>query len=215
MSTHPTYEDLNDWIDGVAEPTQAQAITAHIASCDECNAIATSLRQLLNDSASLPKAMPVPAEIWEGVAAATVARRSNMRDAVWQLRYPLAAAATFLIAITAAVTLLLSPAREKPVAVTRTVTTPAVQLAVQRAEADYGESVRTLEALLSARRAQLDPATVKMLDQHLVIIDGAIRDAKAALAKNPDNKALPHMITGAYERKVNMLTRALRSSRDI
>jgi hypothetical protein len=194
MSTHPAYEELNDWIDGILAPDQAQVITAHCAVCDECAAMTASLRQLLSESAALPKTMPVPAEIWDGVAAATVARRANRKQALWQLRYPLAAAATFLIAMTAAVTLLLSRGNDKPVAVTRVVPAPQCNWPCNARKRITARVCVRWRPLLGARRAQLDPATVKMLDQHLTLIDSAIRDAKAALIQNPDNKALPHMI---------------------
>ena len=61
----------------------------------------------------------------------------------------------------------------------------------------------------------MDTATLNLLDRHMQLIVGAINDAKKALSENPDNEQLPHMITGAYERKITMMKRALRSGKQI
>lgn len=213
MNQHPTYEQLNDWIDGALSADDERTVAQHCASCDECSAIGADIRALLSLSASLPRVLTPPADVWEGIEAATVRRIPSRWDLVRQLRYPLAAAAVLVIATTATLTMVVMH-RNQPAPVVAGQHAPApsdVMLAMNKAEADYGETVSVLEALLATRRNTLDTATIHLLDRHMALIDNAVRQAKKALAANPDNQQLPHMITGAYERKIDMLKRALRA----
>jgi hypothetical protein len=213
MMTHPTYEELNDWADGELPAAAGAHIAQHCSSCAKCTATAEGIRALSAAARALPRRMDPPFDVWGEIRRNTMATKPSRWDSAWQLRYPLAAAAIMIIGITALLTIQM--VRSHPEQIIAVQKPSAVQLTMRKAEADYAQTVQTLEALLASRRATLDPATVKMLDQHLTLIDKAIRDAKSALVTHPDNPQLPHMITGAYERKVNMLTRALRSSTDI
>jgi hypothetical protein len=208
MNEHPSYEQLNDWLDEELSEPEAARIEAHVASCDECSSAIARLRSLLASSRALPRTMPVPADVWDNIQT-----RVHRRSALWQYRYQLAAAAVLIVALTATLTLALTQ-RPSPAVAVQEAPPSDIQLAVNKAEADYTEPLRALEALLEARRSTLDTATINLLDRHIALIDDAIRSAKTALAENPNNEQLPHLITGAYERKITMLKRALRS-RDI
>jgi predicted kinase len=74
--------------------------------------------------------------------------------------------------------------------------------------ASYETTVRTLEQELEQRRADLDPATVAVVEENLKIIDEAIEEARAALADDPSSSYLTTHLAQTMQRKVDLLQRA-------
>ena len=143
-----------------------------------------------------------------------VARRSTFTPTRWRL----AAAATILVAATAGVTW--------------TIAQQGVPLLMTAAQADsgfatamngtrkfnsvtnvsrpavneiYDSEIATLRTLVDERRGELDSATVAILEKNLRLIDDAIAESKAALARNPANAFLLDRLTDAYDSKLRTL----------
>lgn len=74
--------------------------------------------------------------------------------------------------------------------------------------ASYEQSAAELSATLDARRANLDPATLAVLERTLRTIDGAIAEAREALAIDPTNTAVQAFVATAYRQKIDFLRRA-------
>ena len=76
------------------------------------------------------------------------------------------------------------------------------------------EQLRTLQTLrvLREQRAELSPETVQILEENLEIIDKAIQDARSALVNDPQSDMLGEMLRSAYQRKIDLLKQAARSS---
>lgn len=74
--------------------------------------------------------------------------------------------------------------------------------------ATYDEEITTLRAALNARRAQLDPATVKTIEQNLNVIDNAIAQSRAALAKDPKSQFLGSQLDRSLAKKTDLLRAA-------
>lgn len=72
----------------------------------------------------------------------------------------------------------------------------------------YDSAIAELETVLRDHRAQLDPATVAVLEQNLAIVDKAIADARRALAADPASAYLNGYLTQQLQRKVQVLRRA-------
>jgi hypothetical protein len=66
--------------------------------------------------------------------------------------------------------------------------------------------------MLAGNRTQLAPETVRILEENLRIIDTAIQEARAALARDPQSAALGEMWRSAYQRKLELLEQAARST---
>jgi hypothetical protein len=58
------------------------------------------------------------------------------------------------------------------------------------------------------RKAQLDPATVAIIERNLQIIDAAIEQSKAALRRDPASRMLSEQLTHALDKKVELLRTA-------
>jgi hypothetical protein len=74
--------------------------------------------------------------------------------------------------------------------------------------AGYDAPIRDLQQTLQQRRGQLDTATVRVIEQSLTVIDAAIRQAKSALAKDPNNPYLNGHLQRALDRKLDLLRQA-------
>ena len=82
--------------------------------------------------------------------------------------------------------------------------------ASDRAHSDqvYGREIDMLQNIVSQRRTQLDSSTVAIIEKNLKIIDGAIEQSRAALAKDPASRMLDQQLTHALDKKVELLRTA-------
>jgi anti-sigma factor ChrR (cupin superfamily) len=112
------------------------------------------------------------------------------------------------------------PASETP-AVTRPATSvnPAAQLTsavpvMRETQPVYDQEISKLRAIVKERRSQLDPSTIAVLEQSIAVIDSAIAQSRAALAKDPASGFLATQLNHSLEKKVELLrTAALLPSR--
>jgi hypothetical protein len=76
------------------------------------------------------------------------------------------------------------------------------------ARVTYDDEITRLHGVLEARRDQLDPATVATVEQNLRIIDNAIRQARAALVKDPHSQMLNEQLDRTLAKKTELLRAA-------
>jgi hypothetical protein len=72
----------------------------------------------------------------------------------------------------------------------------------------YDREIARLRGVLELRRADLDPATVAIIEQNLRVIDRAIAQSRAALARDPRSGFLNERFIDALEKKVELLRTA-------
>jgi anti-sigma factor RsiW len=89
------------------------------------------------------------------------------------------------------------------------------RLASQTAQADrsqseviYGKEIALLQRIVSQRKTQLDSSTVAIIEKNLEIIDAAIEQSRAALARDPASMLLSEQLTHALDKKVELLRTA-------
>lgn len=75
-------------------------------------------------------------------------------------------------------------------------------------EAVYGREIALLQQIMSQRKTQLDSSTVLIIERNLRIIDAAIEQSRAALAKDPASLLLSEQLTHALDKKVELLRTA-------
>lgn len=88
---------------------------------------------------------------------------------------------------------------------TPAVTTNPTSLGSAQADAQYAKEISTLEAMINSPNSGLDPATVQVVKRNLQVIDDAIAQSKAALAKDPASPLLYDQVTRAMGKKVELL----------
>ena len=82
------------------------------------------------------------------------------------------------------------------------------------AEASLAPEIAQLQNVLKQRRNQLDPSTIKVVEDNLALIDAAVKQARAALMRDPASGFLTERLDNALQKKVELLrTVALLPSR--
>ena len=76
------------------------------------------------------------------------------------------------------------------------------------AELEYDREIARLRGVLKVRRSQLDPETVKVIETSLRVIDEAISQSRAALARDPASAFLRDRLDNSLEKKVDLLRTA-------
>ena len=77
-----------------------------------------------------------------------------------------------------------------------------------RSDAVYGREIEMLQRIVSQRKTVLDTSTVAIIEKNLRIIDAAIEQSRAALAKDPASRLLGQQLTHALDKKVELLRTA-------
>ena len=86
--------------------------------------------------------------------------------------------------------------------------------AMKETQPVYDQEIGKLRAIMKERRSQLDPKTVAVLEQSIAVIDSAIAQSRAALAKDPSSGFLANQLNQSLDKKVELLrTAALLPSR--
>jgi anti-sigma factor RsiW len=210
-----------DFLDGGQLVTEREALERHLAACAACTALVADLGAIRREAAALPTLSP-SRDLWAGIAArieapvmplaaAPTARRPAPR---WRA----IAAGLVLVAGTAGVTytvtarqngqreLTASPPRVTAPArgVGHLASAPATSL-----EGTYGQEIATMQRILDQRRTSLDSGTVAVLERNLTIIDQAIRESRAALARDPASRFLTEQLTEALDQKLELMRTAV------
>lgn len=129
----------------------------------------------------------------------------------------LALAASLLIAVSAGVSYVAAgralnrpAALDDPIlAMAETMMAPSADAALADfADAQFDQAVSDLEQILREQRHELDPRTVVVIERNLAAIDGAIRQARAALDADPANTFLNSHLADARRKKLDLLRRA-------
>ena len=220
--THPmiTCDDalvlVSDRLDGTLSDTQRAQLDAHLAACAACRTVARDLEQIHAAAASLPTLTP-SRDLWSGIEArledpagslGTHQRGPIARWTSWQM----AAAAAVLMAVTAGGTWFVA-VRSADSPTERVATSPGprtelVSVASEKGMAAYEGEVAAMRNIIDTRRADLDSATVAVLEKNLKLIDQAISESKAALAADPASTFLADQVSRAYDTKLELLRSA-------
>jgi hypothetical protein len=201
---HLTEIQSNDFIDEALSPSELEAVQQHLAGCAACRAEIEALRALVQRVGGLPSAIEPQRDLRPHIWA------QADRKTLWNWRYPLAAAATLLIAVSSLFTVLVMRDRQdaaRPVAIGQPVTIDLVSM-----ERRYSAEVEDLQRALQQNRDRLAPETVRIMEENLRIIDSAIQEARNALANDPQSAMLGELLRSAYQRKLDLLKQAARSS---
>lgn len=235
---------VSDYLDDALTGEAAAAAAGHFAGCDACQALVNDLRAIRAQAAALPPlrpsrdlwsgiearigasasgAQPRSAGVGEDAVPATPARQTALRR--WfgpHYATRVAALAAGLVVATAGLTyvatraLIRTPLSSHVATSDRAVPGSGVELVSQPQTSEYlyDNQIASLHKILEQRRAQLDPKTVAVIEHNLGVIDTAIAQSKAALAKDPANTFLVDQLDRNLNTKLELLqTVALLPSR--
>jgi anti-sigma factor RsiW len=214
-------ERLSAYVDGDLVGEALAGAEAHLAVCEACRAAVQDLRRVVGLARALddrPPARDLWPDIAERIGAAArpdvIPLPTRWRRFAFSIPQLAAAGlALSLVSVGGALTAmrLLAPAAAPiaaadPNAAARNVADPA---------ASYDVAIHELEGLLSARRGDLDSTTVLAVEASLRVIDLAIAQARAAVARDPNNLYLNDHLRSTLDRKLDVLRRAAMSPKAI
>ncbi len=202
MITCPRVRDrLDDYLGDALPLPERHAIEAHLAACAGCRAERDALEALRAETAALPVSIEPPRDIWmdidHGIDALGGHRLDVKPRRSWR-RFAVAAAV--ILAVGMGSSLITVWLMDRP-------QDAAGPFAVEVA---YVQATTDLERVLAERRDRLHPETVAVLERSLALIDDAIEEARAALAKDPGNDALADRLRGVHAMKLDLLQRAVK-----
>lgn len=148
-------------------------------------------------------------------SSAPAGTQGRMARREWSPRR-LAVAASLLIVATAGITWRVASDRPSLVGPAESVSAPAAGSAAstttasqasrkQSLDETYDREIAGLRTLVDQRRAELDSATITILEKNLKVIDNAIRESKAALAQDPASTFLTERLSRAYDSKLQLM----------
>ena len=184
---------LNEYVDGTLAARERATVEAHLADCAGCQAAIVELRALLTAAAALPKSIPPQRNLWTAIETRIVQRATGNVQRRWW-RGALAAAAVLVIALGLYRLLPPSTAHDRPEGQGWAVV-----------QADFDRASDELELTLATERERLRPETVALLERNLAVIDAAIAESRAALARDPANGELRRFFAAASRQKVELL----------
>jgi anti-sigma factor RsiW len=220
MTCQELDERLDDFVDGALAAAAASEVEAHLSSCALCRERERQLRQVLAHAAALPRSVAPPRDLWPAIARQLGRERSwSWRSVGWS-PVALAAAATVVISLVAALWSGRAPARVRTVeipaaspAVTAVAATTGVSDPVlAAAERDYEAAANALLEALQQRRARLQPETLAAVEANLEVIDRALAEVRQALVQDPSNPELSRMLVATHRKKVDVLSRVVKLS---
>jgi anti-sigma factor RsiW len=203
-------ERLSAYLDDELDVRDRAALEAHLQDCPACRTALSELRAVMARAASLPDSAPPAERLWPGIAAAI---RNSPREGrarrTFSFTLPqLVAAGLALMVLSGGMVWLARLGGDRtdfpPVAAHDV----PVATASGTEDASFDDVVAGLQHRLDARRAALDPQTVKILQDNLEAIDRAIDQCREALAGDPDNSYLKTYLSHARSRKLALLRRA-------
>lgn len=204
---------------------------SHRAACTECTAAWAELDAISAAARALPRLTP-SRDLWAGIAtriAASAASTDGARGRAGRRWFHapvlrMAAAAAVLVVASSAVTWRVAKERmdssPSDVATGTSDSADAVRAALTDApagsprhtqasyESDFAAmdaEIRTMQALLNERRAELDPGTIAVLEKSLTVIDQAISESRAALLSDPASQFLAAQLARSYSTKLTLL----------
>ena len=211
MTQHLDDQTISDLLDDALDATTRSAAEEHLATCDACFTRVQRMRMLVGNAATLPRAIPAPAGEWPAIRArlsSSAARPSPW----WTRRSMLLAAGLALVVASSAITAVMVGGRRDIAvqSVSPTQTPAALTPRLAALEHEYATVTRDLEQELAERKHTLAPETVAAVERSLRTIEGAIAEAREALARDPGSETLARLLVAGHDQKVELLRQATR-----
>lgn len=215
MTTHLSWETLNDIVDGVLPATAIATAESHARDCADCATALAELRATVSLAHEVSPSLTPPADLWSDVRATIEAgkvahlpsgHQASPSRGVWMSPGKLAAAAVFLIAVTSSVTGVVMNSRTPE---TTIVQQPVIAVAAswQATERAFQASVVELRQQLEILHDHLSPETLVKVEKALATVDLAIAEGREALLRDPSNAALSELVASNYRQKIELLRR--------
>ena len=212
-SCHTVSSLLDAMVDGGLGPEDTARVEEHLSLCPDCRRELDSLRAVKQAAAALPRGLSPRQDLWQGIENRLDAQRQTRS---WLNPAVVAVAATVVAAI--ALAFLLTSGRGQTPTIGGDVANGAIAHANYESTTDedfrgeYERARNNLLAVIEARRHQLAPETLEVIELNMKLIDQAIVDIEEALAASPGEDRLDRRLQLAYKQQIDLLRWAARLS---
>ena len=211
---------LSDYVDQDLEGAERAELERHLRECEECASTLSDLKRVVARAGALADEATAPApDLWPGIVArireprprAVPIGRGGASDHRRFFSVPQLLAACLVAAVLSGTAVWFSQ-RSAPHETGELIPGSASRnAAAEPASSHPGASataVEELRAALASGRDDLDPATVRTMEESLMVIEIAIREARRALDADPHNTYVRAHLDETMRRKVELLHRA-------
>ena len=211
-----SYTDrLSEYLDGELDNAARAELELHLQTCAACRAVLEELRQVVGTARSLPPIEPAT-DLWPAIADRIAAEREvvlplRRERAAPRLSFTipqLAAAAVALMLVSGGAVWMVGRSPAPAIATAEQNGARAQPVGLTEGGPDSDRTIAALERMLQDSEANLDPATVAVLERNLLIIDNALAEARAALASDPANAYLARHYENTMRKKLELLQQA-------
>lgn len=224
-------ERLSEYLDGELPVAEREELEEHLSVCADCSGVLDDLRRVVARASRLEHAPP-ESDLWPGIAArigfgsdgervlALESYRRGREVPLTRRRFSfslpqLVAAGIALVLLSAgSVWIALSVGDRSGAGVEETLAggqptgTSAPTTVLTGTGTSYDAAVAELEGVLAAARYKLDPETVVVIEENLMVIDRAIAEARRALAEDPSSIYLNEHLAATMRQKLEFLRQA-------
>jgi len=222
VKAHLSEEDRHRIADGTMDDERRAVVAAHLATCWNCKSDVAHLTKAMGALRQVSeRAAPLDA-LWPGihdriergkvVALGTQPEATPapaQRKVSWLWLAPVGVAAAVVIGLFAL------PGKrtvQDQQTTAMVADTGATLVSVVDSSYAYEREAQVLLDKLELQRALLRPDAAQALDRDLHVVDVAIGELKAAVARDPANPALRQLLAASYRQKVDLLKRASNAS---
>jgi anti-sigma factor RsiW len=214
---------LSEYLDDELTADERRGLEAHLAGCADCAVALDELKRVIERAGTLPSTPPRE-DLWDGVASRIGGKREPRRVS---FTLPQLAAASILLAVVsggaawrlhsalpATSGIVAARAGDRGVAAAPEARGADAGAGDARLEpigvvdAQYDSAVADLQRALDKGRGHLDPATIAVVQQSLLIIDRALDQARQAVVDDPGNSYLTSHLVETRRKKLDLLRRA-------
>lgn len=224
---------LNDYLDGLLPPREREAFVAEMESDPALRAAVDVARRIARQVQALPSSVAPSRDLWVGIEGRLGPRagRGNIvrfgraalpGRAVWPM---LASAAALLLVAGSSFVNLRQVPQPRELAETQEVAAPvplphspeveAWKQAQSEADAAYEQARAGLLDALAKRKEELSPETRAVLRDNMAVIDNAVYEINLALADDPENPGLRHMLAQTREKELTLLEQLVAAPRGL
>jgi hypothetical protein len=215
---------LDAQLTGTLDRAGAEALDAHLATCQTCRADVAAARRLQAELRLIGAEGPAP-RAWDRVAArleadpafqqragASLAATQERRGLDWRW---VALAATLVLVIAGSLLVMRRSFREAPAPMTAAAPAEAgapdadpmttIEGELDLAAKHYENAIAGLEQVAAESETPLDPIVMATVRENLDVIDQAIDDSRQALRTDPQSQLAQESLFDAFRRKVALL----------
>jgi anti-sigma factor RsiW len=210
MNCQETRLQLDDLLDGELSASDRSHVEDHLTRCAACRAELAEIESLTREARQLPSQIAPPRDLWPEIESRL--RRDPSADRSWWLQA--AAAVIALVAISMAMSMWSSGRRSEPEAASQepqpTPRFVTAQAELARAEDGVLLARTDLVTAIESRRDVVEPDTLLVMEESMILLDRAIGEIRAALQDDPQNLQLRMLLAARYQQERKLLQKVSR-----